>query len=53
MVHGKASGSGADHHAKAMDERNRKDFHHKFTTLRFRALSEHGEWLGRRDIIPT
>ena len=52
MVHGKGSGSGADRHAKAMAERDRKDFHHKFTTLRFRALSEHGEWSGRRDIIP-
>jgi len=52
MVHGKGTATDADRHAKAMAERDRKDFHHKFTTLRFRALSEHGEWSGRRGIIP-
>jgi len=35
-----------------MVERERRDFHHEFTTLRFRALCEHGEWEGRRNIIP-
>jgi hypothetical protein len=52
MVHGNGCVSGADRHAKAMAERDRKDFHHKFTTLRFRAISEHGEWSGRSDIVP-
>ena len=52
MVHGKGSGSGADHHAAAMGERNRKDFHFKFITLRFRAISEHGQWEGRSDFVP-
>lgn len=52
MVHGNGSVPGADRHAKAMAERDRKDFHHKFTTLRFRAITEHGEWSGRSDIIP-
>ena len=52
MVHGKGSSPQAGHHAEAMAERNRKDFHHKFITLRFRALSEHGEWAGRNDYIP-
>ena len=52
MVHGKGSGSGADRHAEAMAERNRKDFHYKFITLRFRAISEHGEWAGRSDYVP-
>jgi hypothetical protein len=52
MVHGKGSLLGADRHARAMVERNRKDFHYQFTTLRFRAISEHGEWEGRRDIVP-
>jgi hypothetical protein len=33
-------------------ERERKDFHHEFTTLRFRALTEHGTWDGRSDIVP-
>jgi len=52
MVHGKDSLAGADRHAAAMRERDRKDFHHKFTTLRFRAISEHGMWLGRGNIVP-
>ena len=52
MVHGKGSFPGAARHANAMAERNRKDFHHEFITLRFRALSEHGEWLGRRNFVP-
>jgi hypothetical protein len=52
MVQGNGSGTGADRHAKAMVERDRKDFHHKFTTLRFRALAEHGEWSGRSAIVP-
>jgi hypothetical protein len=52
MVHGKGRFSGADRHAKAMVERARKDFHYEFTTLRFRALSEHGQWKGRGDYVP-
>jgi hypothetical protein len=52
MVHGRGSAPGANRHATAMAERSRKDFHHEFTTLRFRALSEHGSWQGRRDIVP-
>lgn len=52
MVHGMGSCPGADHHARAMTERERKDFHHKFTTLRFRAISEHGQWLGRSNYLP-
>lgn len=52
MVHGKGSFAGADRHPKAMIERNRRDFHDKFTTLRFRAISEHGEWLERGDYVP-
>jgi hypothetical protein len=52
MVHGKGSSPGAGHHAGAMLERDRKDFHHEFTTLRFRAISEHGIWMARRNIVP-
>ena len=52
MVHGNGSVLGVDRHAEAMVERNRKDFHYQFTTLRFRAISEHGEWAGRCDIVP-
>lgn len=52
MVHGNGSVAGADRHAKAMVERDRKDFHYEFTTLRFRAITEHGVWLGQTDIVP-
>jgi len=52
MVHGRGSSPGAGSHAGAMVERNRKDFHHKFTTLRFRAVEERGEWAGRSNIVP-
>lgn len=52
MVHGRGAAEGAKRHATAMLERSRKDFHHEFTTLRFRALSEHGEWQGRSNIVP-
>ena len=35
-----------ERHAIAMQERDRRDFHREFTTLRFKPLSEHGsrEW---------
>lgn len=49
MVHG----HGDTRHADAMRERDRKDFHHEFTTLRFRPLAEHGTWQGRRGIVPA
>ena len=52
MVHGRGSSPGADRHAKAMVERDRKGFHHEFTTLRFRALAEHGEWRGQSNLVP-
>lgn len=53
MVHGRSSASSAMRHARAMEERNRKDFHHEFTTLRFRAVSEHGSWEGRNRLLPS
>lgn len=52
MVHGRGASPGATRHSNAMVERDRKDFHHEFITLRFRALSEHGTWLGRRGLVP-
>jgi hypothetical protein len=52
MVRGHGSVASAERHATAMVERKRKDFHHEFTTLRFRALSERGEWEGKSDIVP-
>lgn len=52
MVRGQGPILGAERHAAAMVERKRKNFHSEFTTLRFRALSEHGEWGGLRGIVP-
>jgi hypothetical protein len=52
MVHGDGSVPGGQRHAAAMVERDRKDFHHEFATLRFRPLAEHGEWDGRKHIVP-
>lgn len=52
MVHGRSAVSGTERHAQAMVERTRKDFHHEFTTLRFKALTEHGQWEGRGNIVP-
>lgn len=43
MVHGKNVSDGKNH-AEAMKERERKDFHYEFTTMRFIPISEHGVW---------
>jgi hypothetical protein len=53
MVFGRSGGDGPRRHADAMAERDRRDFHHEFTTLRFRPLSEHGTWEGRTGYVPT
>lgn len=57
MVEGHGTDHGTDQaperHAAAMAERAREDFHTEFTTLRFRPLSEHGAWQGRRGIVPS
>lgn len=53
MVHGHSKVPKPKRHADAMKERDRKDFHFEFTTLRFKAISEFGEWNGRRNIIPN
>lgn len=52
MVHGKSSVPKPTRHADAMKERDRKDFHFQFTTLRFKSISEFGEWKGKHNIIP-
>lgn len=49
MVWGRGDAADVERHARAMLERERRDFHHEFTTLRFRPLSEHGTWEGRGD----
>ncbi len=53
MVSGRSTATDRMRHAAAMTERERKDFHFEFTTLRFRCLSEHGSWQGRTNIVPT
>ncbi|GAA1659273.1 hypothetical protein GCM10009830_00310 [Glycomyces endophyticus] len=52
MVFGRDGGGAGRRHRDAMAERDRRDFHREFTTLRFRPLSEHGSWEGRSDHIP-
>ena len=50
---GSAGGIDApDRHAVAMVERERKDFHREFTTLRFTCTREVGEWEGRTRFVP-
>lgn len=41
-----------ERHAVAMRERERRDFHHELTALRFRVLGEVGQWCGRRGYVP-
>ncbi|EMO83148.1 hypothetical protein [Leptospira santarosai] len=53
MVHGHSSVPQPKRHAEAMQERERKDFHTQFTTLRFKPISEYGEWEGRTNIVPN
>lgn len=52
MVHGHSPVPQPKRHIHAMKERNRKDFHFEFTTLRFKPLSEFGEWKGKTNFIP-
>ena len=49
MVKGRGENHDPKRHSIAMKERNRKDFHWEFTTLRFQVISEHGTWLGKGD----
>ena len=48
MVHGRGEVPNAHVHHAAMVEQKRRDFHHESTFMRFRPLSEHGLWQGRR-----
>ncbi|PIE49997.1 MAG: hypothetical protein CSA38_05330 [Flavobacteriales bacterium] len=47
MVHGHSKMSQPKRHAKAMKERERRNFHFEFTTLRFKLLAEYGAWKGK------
>jgi hypothetical protein len=48
MVYGRSAVPQAHGHAVAMAEQDRRDFHHESAFMRFRPLSEHGTWEGRR-----
>lgn len=52
MVHGHSAVEKPKRHSAAMKERERKDFHFEFTTLRFKPLSEWGKWKGQTNFIP-
>ncbi len=53
MVRGHATVAQPKRHRDAMKERERRDFHHEFTTLRFRPVAEYGTWEGRSSLLPT
>lgn len=52
MVHGHSAVPKPKRHSEAMLERERKDFHFEFTTLRFKPISEFGKWKGKTNFIP-
>lgn len=52
MVGGHSKVSQPNRHATAMIEREKKDFHFEFTTLRFKPLAEYGNWEGKTKIVP-
>lgn len=51
MVYGHSKMPQPKRHVDAMKERDRKDFHFEFTTLRFLPLSEHGSWKGQSNYL--
>ena len=53
MVRGHSPVPQAERHVAAMAERERKDFHFEFTTLRFKPIAEYGTWEGRTKIVPS
>lgn len=53
MVHGHSAIPEPKRHSNAMKERNRRDFHFEFTTLRFKALAEDGSWKGQKNYVPN
>ncbi|WP_158961739.1 hypothetical protein [Myroides fluvii] len=52
MVQGHSQVAQPQRHREAMQERNRKDFHVEFSTLRFKPLAEYGTWQGKTHYIP-
>lgn len=52
MVHGHSAIPQPKRHSGAMKERERKNFHFEFTTLRFKPIAEFGTWKGHKNYIP-
>jgi hypothetical protein len=53
MVHGSSDLPNAAVHAAAMAEQSRRDFHLESAFMRFRPLSEQGQWQGRGQLLPN
>lgn len=53
MVHGHSGIPEPKRHSNAMKERDRKNFHFEFTTLRFKPIAEYGTWKGQKKFIPN
>lgn len=53
MVHGHSDMPKPKRHLNAMKERERRNFHFEFTTLRFKPISEFGLWKGQQNFIPN
>lgn len=53
MVRGHSSMEKPERHSDAMKERDRKNFHFEFTTLRFRPIAEFGSWKGKSNFVPN
>lgn len=51
MVHGHSNVQQPKRHSNAMKERNRKDFHFEFITLRFRPIAEYGSYKGKQNYV--
>lgn len=49
MVRGDSEVKKPKRHSDAMKERERKNFHFEFTTLRFKPVGEYGSWKGESD----
>ena len=47
MVRGHSPVEKPKRHSDAMKERERKNFHFEFTTLRFKPIAEYGSWKGK------
>lgn len=53
MVFGHSKMPQPKRHINAMKERDRKDFHFEFTTLRFKPIAEYGKWNNEAQFIPA